>query len=280
MYTPHEHAAQHAAAHGGLDRHEAIAAGSGRRPPCSEVIALRDLIIFGSVAGSGGHAAEMVEIVERINDRQPTYNLLGYILPEVEAGPPPEQEPNGYPVLGTSTDLPKYPRAVFCSVNGRPPADEVPTERLVSLIDPTSWVSRTAHIGAGVVIYPHCFVGLRARLHDHVFCLSGCIINHDCVLETGVALASGVTLAGTVHVGTGGSLGQSCTVREGLTIGAGSLVGMGAVVTKSVPDRQVVVGNPARKLRDREDASNVAAFRRRYLDGESADGTAPGEPDG
>jgi len=121
----------------------------------------------------------------------------------------------------------------------------------VSLIHPSAVVSRTAHIGVGCVIYPHCYVGLNARINDFVFCLSGCIINHDDVIEERVIFASGVTLAGVVHVESDCYLGQGCQVRQHLRIGRNSLIGMGAVVVTDVPPNSVMVGNPARKLRER-----------------------------
>lgn len=84
----------------------------------------------------------------------------------------------------------------------------------------------------------------------HVFVLSGCIINHDDRIGNRVIMASGVSLAGSVLVDDGCYLGQSCSVRQMLTIGKNSLVGMGSVVLRDVPPDSVMVGNPARKLRE------------------------------
>lgn len=44
-------------------------------------------------------------------------------------------------------------------------------------------------------------------------------------------------------------LGASVIVLKGVTIGKGAIVGAGAVVTNSIPDYSVVVGNPARVVR-------------------------------
>lgn len=204
---------------------------------------MNDLIILGT----GVHAAEMAEIVERVNRVSPTWNLLGLLA---HRDPAPEAL-NGYPVLGPAAALERYPEASLLPVFDWPPSPGVPRERLVSLVDPTSFVSRSAAIGAGSVLYPHCFVGFNARLGERVFCLSGSIINHDDVLEDGVVVASGVTLAGQVHVEADCYLGQGCTVRQHLRIGRGSLIGMGAVVVADVPPNSVIVGNPGRWLRER-----------------------------
>jgi acyl-[acyl carrier protein]--UDP-N-acetylglucosamine O-acyltransferase len=102
------------------------------------------------------------------------------------------------------------------------------------------------------VIYPHCFIGHNAVLGNQNFVLGGSIINHDVCLENNVTLCSGVTLAGFVHVETGCYLGQACTIKQYLRIGKGSLIGMGSVVVHDVPPNSVMVGNPARRLCERE----------------------------
>jgi sugar O-acyltransferase (sialic acid O-acetyltransferase NeuD family) len=206
---------------------------------------VRDLIILGT----GVHGSEMVEIVERINGVKKTWNLLGFLSASENAV---GREANGFKVLGTSANIPDYGEACFVPDNEFPRNIAVPRERLVSIIDPSTFVSRTATIGKGCVIYPNCYIGLNAKVGDYVFALSGSCINHDDVIEDRTVFASGVTLAGSVHVEADCYLGQSCTVRQFTHVGCGSLIGMGAVVIREVPPNSVMVGNPARRLRDKE----------------------------
>jgi acetyltransferase-like isoleucine patch superfamily enzyme len=51
------------------------------------------------------------------------------------------------------------------------------------------------------------------------------------------------------HVKKGASIGSNATILCGITIGEGALVGAGAVVTKNVPPRTVVAGNPAKVIK-------------------------------
>lgn len=204
---------------------------------------MQDLII----CSVGVHALEMAEIVERINAARPTWNLLGFFAEEKRLASCAGATLNDHPVLGTIADLPRYPDAMLAI--GNEYKDPFPLERAASVVDPSSFVSRTARLGRGCVVYPACFIGHHAVLGDRVFMLSGCVVNHDDVLEDGVVLASGVTLAGAVRVEAGTYLGQSCTVRQFQKIGAGSLIGMGAVVVDDVAPKSVMIGNPARLLR-------------------------------
>ncbi len=157
---------------------------------------------------------------------------------------------SGYEVLGTYAALADYGSASFAMEYGCGQPD-IPRERIISLVAPTAFVAHTAQMGAGCVIYPGCFVGHNAELGDRVFALSGAVINHDDHLENDVTVCTNVSLAGFVYVEAGCYLGQACNVRQYLRIGKGSLIGMGSVVLHDVPPNSVMVGNPARRLRER-----------------------------
>lgn len=49
-------------------------------------------------------------------------------------------------------------------------------------------------------------------------------------------------------VRAGATIGAGCTIGNDLEIGRFAMVGMGALVTKSVPDFHLVLGNPARSV--------------------------------
>lgn len=57
-----------------------------------------------------------------------------------------------------------------------------------------------------------------------------------------------------VTIGNGASIGANATLLPGITIGDRAMVGAGAVVTKDVPARAVVVGNPAKIVRYLDDS--------------------------
>jgi virginiamycin A acetyltransferase len=71
-------------------------------------------------------------------------------------------------------------------------------------------------------------------------------------------LLTGLPNRGDTVVGHDVWFGYGATVLPGVRIGNGAIVGAGSVVTGDVPDYGIVGGNPARQLRTRYDARDVA----------------------
>ncbi len=205
---------------------------------------MSDLLILGT----GPHAIEMLDIVDRINRAENRWNFLGFVSSDSRRV---GETLLGFPVLSEQMATDQYPQAQLVPEYEWPFKVRIPLDRLTSLIDPSVFVSRTAHIGQGCVIYPHCYVGSHARIGDFLFCLAGSVINHNDVIGDRVTITSGVMVAGDVHVESDCYLGQGATVREMLRVGHDSLIGMGSVVVDNVVPNSVIVGNPGRRLRSR-----------------------------
>jgi carbonic anhydrase/acetyltransferase-like protein (isoleucine patch superfamily) len=200
-----------------------------------------DLVVVGEAFG---HAAEILQIIGRVNAARPTWRLLGCYT---DGGAP--LQPKGCPVLGTLAEAAAglgpggaHSRALVAVQNGRPPAHALPPARLATIVDPAAFVAATARLGWGCVLYPGCFVGHRARVANFVLCLPGAVINHDCSVGRGAVLGARATLAGSVRVRAGAYIGQAATVREGVCLGGGCLVGTGAVVLRDVGRLEVTRG--------------------------------------
>lgn len=147
-------------------------------------------------------------------------------------------------------------------------------------IHPTANVSDQAKIGEGTKIW------INVQIRENVNIGSNCIISKDVYLDHGVSIGNrckiqnsvsvynGVTIDDDVFVGpnvsftndkvprafnadwkitptvvkTGASLGANATIICGTTIGRYAMIAAGSVVTKSVPDYALVMGNPARVI--------------------------------
>ena len=111
-------------------------------------------------------------------------------------------------------------------------------------------------VGTGSVVEHHVKIGNAVRVHSQVFIPEFSTLEDGCWLGPNVVLTNakyplsrGVKehLVGPV-IKKRAKVGANSTLLPGVVIGADALVGAGSVVTKDVPDRTVVAGNPAKVI--------------------------------
>jgi len=70
----------------------------------------------------------------------------------------------------------------------------------------------------------------------------------------------------SAYIERGSLIGIGAVVLDGVRVGTGSIIGAGAVVNKDVPPRSLVVGVPAKRLRDvsEAEAAELIEHARRY----------------
>jgi acetyltransferase-like isoleucine patch superfamily enzyme len=78
-------------------------------------------------------------------------------------------------------------------------------------------------------------------------------VGHDCRFGAYCTTAPLAAVSGNVTAGDGVEIGTGAAIRQGVTLGRGSMAGMGSVVVSDVADNSIVVGNPARALRQLAD---------------------------
>ena len=137
---------------------------------------------------------------------------------------------------------------------------------------------QSKNIGQNTKIWQFVVVLAGAKIGADCNICSHCLIENDVILGDRVTVKSGVQLWDGMRVGddvfigpnvtftndkfprsklypehfshtivmTGASIGGGAVILPGLTIGAHAMVGAGAVVTRSVPEGAIAVGNPAR----------------------------------
>jgi sugar O-acyltransferase (sialic acid O-acetyltransferase NeuD family) len=114
-----------------------------------------------------------------------------------------------------------------------------------ALVDPTSTIARSAHLGVGSYVNAGCAIGGLSIIGDHVLVNRSSSAGHHAVLGDYVSIGPGVTLAGNIRVGEGSVIGAGSTVLPGIRIGVRAVVAAGSVVRNDVRDGTMVAGNPA-----------------------------------
>jgi UDP-2-acetamido-3-amino-2,3-dideoxy-glucuronate N-acetyltransferase len=118
-------------------------------------------------------------------------------------------------------------------------------------------IGEKCNIGQNVVISPEVVLGNNVKIQNNVSLYTGVTCDDDvflgpsCVFTNVINPRSAVNRRSeyaTTHVGKGASIGANATIVCGRDIGAFAFIGAGAVVTKTVPDYALVVGNPARQI--------------------------------
>jgi acetyltransferase-like isoleucine patch superfamily enzyme len=110
-----------------------------------------------------------------------------------------------------------------------------------------SLIENDTTVGEGTRIQAEAYVTAYSTLEEDVFIAPCVVTTNDNFMgrtEKRKALMKGPTIRRGARIGGGAIL---C---PGIEIGEEAFVGAGAVVTKDVPPRVLVVGSPARVLRD------------------------------
>ena len=120
-------------------------------------------------------------------------------------------------------------------------------------------------IGPFVEIQKNVTVGRNCKIQSHSFICEGVTIEDEAFVGHGVMFINdryprSATDSGALQteadwkvvpttIKKGASIGSNATILCGVTVGEGAIVGAGSVVTKDVPPRTIVAGNPAKVIR-------------------------------
>jgi acetyltransferase-like isoleucine patch superfamily enzyme len=110
-----------------------------------------------------------------------------------------------------------------------------------------SLVENDTTIGARTKIQANAYVTAYSILEDDVFIAPCVVTTNDNFMgrtEQRHALRNGPTIR------RGARIGGGAVLLPGTEVGEEAFVGAGAVVVRNVPPRALVVGNPARQIRD------------------------------
>ncbi len=74
-------------------------------------------------------------------------------------------------------------------------------------------------------------------------------VAHNCIIRKNAFLIACSEISGGVTIGESAWIAPNASITQKVSVGDGALVGLGAVITKDVPERVVVAGNPGKQLR-------------------------------
>lgn len=208
---------------------------------------MKQLVIYGA----GGHAREMLQVVQDINAERAEWDVLGFLSDDsMRQG----AYLAGLPILGGTDWLAKQearPHALIAI--GLPELRYRVAKSLRDLVagfpnivHPTAQCGGRVRVGIGIQIAAGAIMTVDIQLGDFALLNRAVNVSHDCVLGDFSSLGPTCSLAGDVQIGSGANIGMGVLANPGVRIGEWAVVGAGAVVIADVPSNSVAVGVPSR----------------------------------
>ena len=201
-----------------------------------------------AIIGCGGHSKVITEIAELIGFRKIFYvdknkKKFFFFNREVISTLPEDYEDYIFIALGDNFQRENAFKEII-NTNKK--------SQIVSLIHPSSQVSKRCSLDIGSVVMPLCIINSSSKLGKGVIVNSNSVVEHDNFLMDFSSLAPGVKTGGNVTIGIRSSISIGATIKNNIKVGSDSVIGACAYVNKNIGDNSVFYGNPAKFVRNRE----------------------------
>ncbi|MBR6400416.1 MAG: acetyltransferase [Firmicutes bacterium] len=215
---------------------------------------MKNIVLYGA----GGFGKETAYIIERINDAEPTYNLLGFIDDDPRYHD--DVTINGYPWLGTGDWIIEHKNDCVCTCTiGYPKIKAKIQQRLSAqgvrfetIIAPDARISPLCEIGTGSVIYGYSNVSVNCRIGEGVLLNGRVSVGHDVEIGNYTTIMAGTGISGGCTIGAETNIGGHAFIVPNRKVGDGAVIAAGSIVFTNVKAGTTVLGNPAKRMRELE----------------------------
>jgi sugar O-acyltransferase (sialic acid O-acetyltransferase NeuD family) len=208
-----------------------------------------DIIIYGA----GGFGRETALMIRQINDKRPSWNIIGFCDDNCKKG----GKVYGLPVIGGLSELEKVGRLNLVIAVADPRTRKKIREKITNteirfpvLIHPSvlGGDPETNRIDEGSIIAAGNILTTNIHVKPFVIINLSCTIGHDVSIGEFSSIMPGCSISGMVNIEQEVLIGTGARILQSLMIGDTSRVGAGAVVTRSVSSGATVMGIPARRI--------------------------------
>lgn len=212
---------------------------------------MKDIVIYGA----GGFGREIACLLRLINEKESTWNLLGFLDDNESI----HDSFNEYgKVLGGSDWLNSCSQPISVAIAvGSPNAVKAITERIrnnnvefpnlfapsVTFLDKSS-----LKIGKGNIFCSNCFISCNVSIGDFNLFNGYIPIGHDAIIGNCNVVMPSSNISGGVVMGDGNFLGVQSVVLQYIRIGNNTRIGANSVVMRKTKDGFLYIGNPAKRM--------------------------------
>ncbi|KWZ78063.1 acetyltransferase [Anaerococcus tetradius] len=192
------------------------------------------------IIGAGGHGKVVADIAVKNS-----YTDICFLDDDINL-----KECAGFPVIGpiSYAELLRGDKIVAIGNSLIREKIQNSIDNVVTLIHPSSIISRRVKIGEGSVIMAGAVINSDSIIGKGVIINTSTSIDHDCKIEDFAHISIGSHLAGGVRIGKNTFVGAGSTIINGIVISSDCIIGGGALVINDIDFPGTYIGSPIRRL--------------------------------
>ena len=201
-----------------------------------------------AIVGCGGFAREVKWLVDRINEKQPQWNLIGFI----------DEDKNNINVIGNDDYILSYNNEIYVviAIGSSSLRERLynlyknnPNVKFPNLIDPSVLLSDSVKLGEGNIFCAGTILTVNILIGNFNIINLDCTVGHDTIIENFITVNPSVNISGNVHIFSGCNIGTGTQIIQGRSVGEKTIVGAGSVIVKDLPVKCTAVGCPAKPIK-------------------------------
>lgn len=212
---------------------------------------MKKLVLYGA----GGFGREVVSIIEVLNKKKPTYELLGFV--DDGSQHHERDQINGYPLLGGKEWVLNHKDSVYCTctIGNTKTKAKIQKElmeqgvKFETIIASGGYISNYTEIGQGCVFYGGVTVSVNCKIGNGVLLNQNCNIGHDVIIGDYTTVMPSTGISGACKIGNEVSIGGHAFIVPGRKVGDKATIAAGSIVFTNVRAGTTVLGNPAKRMK-------------------------------
>lgn len=208
-----------------------------------------------AIYGAGGLGREVACLLNKINEVEPLWDLVGFFDDGIEIG---TNVSHYGKVLGGIKELNEWPTELSVAITiGNPRAVQLlvpqisnPNILFPNIIAPSVYFADidTFKIGRGNIIQKHCSFSCDVTIGDFNIMDGADVFGHDDVVGSFNVFMPAMRISGEVTIGDGNFFGVGSIILQQIKIGNHIRLGAGSVLMRKPKDGFLYIGNPAKKV--------------------------------
>lgn len=204
-----------------------------------------------AIYGAGGFGREVACLINKINEKSPEWDIIGFFDDGIEKGTRNEYGE----ILGGINEVNNYPEnlAVVLAIASPKIIEKIIGNITSSKIYFPNIISpdvifldrNNVRLGKGNIISFRCVISCNVRIGDFNIFNWAITIGHDVSIQNFNAFMPDVKISGEVTIGNKNFFGVNSTVLQQIHIGNETVIGASSLILRKTKDGMTYVGNPA-----------------------------------